>query len=97
MYALASTEVAERIGTFIDKYIRLQDGTSVPRSVQMFKDAFLLMLQTGTFSSIREIKMACLREQYQIIPDFLFEQIYALEAKEKEKCKVKPLDIPPKI
>lgn len=96
MYGVASAEVMERIGKFIDNYVVLQDGTSVPRNVTMFKESFLILLQSGTFRSVRDIKQSCLREQYQIIPDFLFEKVYALEEPQK-KSQAKPLDRPPKI
>lgn len=76
MNAIASQDVADRIGEFIDQYVRLPDGhTQIPRNIPYFKDAFKIMIAMGIFQSVDEIKFACLTQQKQIIPNFLFEGI----------------------
>lgn len=92
-YALASEEVLERIGAFIDRYVMLQDGSTCPMTVATYKEAFLLMIRSGTFHSVEEIKRACLREQLQMIPDFMFENVYQAQ----KNCQANPLDTKSKL
>ena len=76
MNALASYDVAERIGLFLDQYVHLPDGVSpIPRNIPYFKDGFKALIENGIFESVEDIKMACLEQQMQIIPNFLFEGI----------------------
>ena len=76
MNALANNDVSERIGNFLDQYIRLTDGVSqIPRNIPFFKDGFRLLIETGLFPDVYSIKLACLIQEHQIIPDFLFDGI----------------------
>ena len=93
MYALANTEVLNHIGDFIDRYVQLIDGSPIPRNTQMYQDAFVEMLRSGEFHSIEEIKRACLIEEYQMIPDYLFKRAYDL-IEERKKCQANTLDSP---
>lgn len=70
--AIATKEVAERIGAFLDDYIRLPDGSQIPRNIPYFKEGIQLILSEG--ASEREIQRRCLESQRQIIPKFLFEK-----------------------
>ena len=83
MSILIEPDAMERIGAFIDQYVRLQDGSSVPRDQKFYKDAFQMMLKSGVFKSVRDIKIACLRDQSQMIPTFLLENSYKTLDKRK--------------
>ncbi|MBR3353862.1 MAG: hypothetical protein IKG47_00685 [Oscillospiraceae bacterium] len=76
MSILIEPDAMERIGVFIDKYVRLPDGSSVPRDQKFYKAAFQMMLKSGAFKSVRDIKIACLLDQSQMIPTFLLENSY---------------------
>jgi len=67
-------ESAERIGLFIDGYVKTPDNNPVPRNIPYFKEAFRFMLKNGMFRTKKEIVLQCLRTQRQMIPDFLFDQ-----------------------
>ena len=71
MNELASEDVAERIGAFLDEYICLPDGGKVPRNIPYFKEAFQILFKNG--ATVDEIQKRCIRSQRQIIPTFLFE------------------------
>lgn len=73
MYALANMEVMERIGAFIDTYVQLLNGEPIPRNLNAYRDAFQIMLNQGIFPSTKDIQLACLEEQNQMIPLFLLE------------------------
>ena len=73
MYALANMEVMERIGNFLDKYVQLIDGEPIPRNLNAYRDSFQAMLAEGIFATTKDIQIACLREQNQMIPLFLLE------------------------
>ena len=83
MSILIEPDAMERIGVFIDKYVRLQDGSSVPRDQKFYKAAFQMMLKSGAFKSVRDIKIACLLDQSQMIPTFLLENSYKTLDKRK--------------
>lgn len=78
MCALANTEVLNRIGDFIDRYVQLRNGSPIPRNTQVYQDAFVEMLRSGEFHSVEEIKKACLKDEHQMIPDYLFKGAYDL-------------------
>ena len=69
---LANDEVRDNIGEFLDEYIHLESGEQLPRNIPYFKEAIGVLLQTGMFKSVYDIKMACLTKKKQMIPDFLF-------------------------
>ena len=73
MEALTDKEFCDRIGAFIDKYIRQMDGSPIPRTIPYFQEAFRTMLSEGFFRNPEEIRKACLSEQLAIIPNFLFD------------------------
>lgn len=74
MNSLATEEIRDNIGEFIDRRIRLPNGDPIPRNIPYFKQALSMMLEIGLYDSSKEIVAACLREEHQIIPDFLFEK-----------------------
>ena len=75
MEALTDKEFADKIGMFLDEYIQQPDGGKIPRTVPYFREAFKVLLAEGIFRSPEEIRKACLKTQYAIIPNFLFENI----------------------
>ena len=74
MNAIVDNDAAERIGEFLDQYVRLPDGNSkIPRNIPYFKESITFLLDSGIYSIPEAIKKACLKEQDQMIPYFLFE------------------------
>lgn len=73
MNFFANESIRDNIGNFIDRRVQLPSGDPIPRNIPYYKEAFLVMINSGVFNSIDEIKRACLLEEHQMIPDFLFE------------------------
>lgn len=69
--AIANREVAERIGCFLDDYLRMPDGSQIPRNIPYFKQGIQILISQGATEA--EIQKRCLESQRQIIPKFLFE------------------------
>ena len=71
--SLKSDEFRDRLGEFVDEYIMMGDGQPIPRNIPYFRDAFKMMIASGTFKDIDEIKRKALRDKLIIIPNFLFD------------------------
>ena len=75
MESLIGEEFCDKIGEFLEEYVSAwnNDGGEIklPRNVPYFKEAINVMIEQGWTKE--EIRKACLKEKYLILPNFLFE------------------------
>ena len=76
MESLMSDDFRDKLGEFLDVYVYAESANgnvSVPRNIPYFKEAIQLMLKSGWTE--KEIRRACLKEKFIILPNFLFDEV----------------------
>ena len=76
MESLNNEDFRDKLGEFLDEYVYAEsaNGTvSIPRNIPYFKQAIQVMLKSGWTE--KEIRRACLKEKFIIIPNFLFDDV----------------------
>ena len=76
MESLMSDDFRDKLGEFLDVYVYAESANgnvSVPRNIPYFKEAIQVMLKSGWTE--KEIRRACLKEKFIILPNFLFEEV----------------------
>ena len=74
MESLMSVDFRDKLGEFLDVYVYAESANgnvSVPRNIPYFKEAIQVMLKSGWTE--KEIRRACLKEKFIILPNFLFD------------------------
>ena len=76
MESLMSDDFCDKLGEFLDVYVYAESANgnvSVPRNIPYFKEAIQVMLKNGWTE--KEIRRACLKEKFIILPNFLFDEV----------------------
>lgn len=76
MESLMSDDFRDKLGEFLDVYVYAESANgnvSVPRNIPYFKEAIQVMLKSGWTE--KEIRRACLKEKFIILPNFLFDEV----------------------
>lgn len=66
-------DYCEKIGSFLDKYVKMADGSQLPRNIPYFRKAIMTMYSKCGFKTKEEIITRCLKEKSFMLPDILFD------------------------